>query len=77
MVAKILEQIASVAGGSAAGAAMQVHPHRLRHTFGAEYRERTGSDTETALALGHTSLEHVGRYVRRTREERERIIDGI
>ncbi len=45
--------------------AIEIHPHRLRHTFGAEYRDKTGSDTETAAALGHTGLQYVGRYVRK------------
>ena len=52
---------------------LHLHPHRLRHTFGAEYREKTGSDTETATALGHAGLQHVGRYVRRSTEEREQL----
>ena len=56
---------------------IHVHPHRLRHTFGAEYREKTGSDTETAAALGHAGLQHVGRYVRRSVEEREAIAEGL
>lgn len=30
-----------------------VHPHALRHTIGSLYREKSGSDTETAAALGH------------------------
>ena len=54
-----------------------LHPHRLRHTFGAEYREKTGSDTETATALGHAGLQHVGRYVRRSAEEREAIVERL
>lgn len=77
MVAVVLERLAATACKMDGGAALHVHPHRLRHTFGTEYRERSGSDTETATALGHTSLDYVGRYVRRTRQERERIFDEI
>lgn len=74
-VAKILERIADVANEFRHREAIHIHPHRLRHTFGAEYRERTGSDTETAAALGHVGLGYVGRYVRKTQEERERVLD--
>ncbi len=49
---------------------MTLHPHQLRHTFGALYREASGSDTETAAALGHAGLQYVGRYVRKTDNER-------
>ena len=56
---------------------IEIHPHRLRHTFGAEIREKTGSDTETAALLGHAGLKYVGRYVRNTQEEREAILDSI
>lgn len=59
------------------GQAIDVHPHRLRHTFAAEYRDKTGSDTETARALGHTSLQYVGRYARRSDGEREMTIDAL
>jgi integrase/recombinase XerC len=31
---------------------IHMHPHRLRHTFGFEVRERTKSDSETARMLG-------------------------
>lgn len=54
-----------------------VHPHRLRHTFGAEFRARSGSDTETAAALGHTGLRYVGRYVRKSPQEREAEMEGV
>lgn len=54
-----------------------IHPHRLRHTFGSIYREKSGSDTETASALGHSGLKYVGRYVRKTDEEREELLDGF
>jgi integrase/recombinase XerD len=74
-VAKILERIADVANEFHHRDAIHIHPHRLRHTFGAEYRDRTGSDTETAAALGHVGLGYVGRYVRKTQEERERVLD--
>ena len=59
------------------GEPIDVHPHRLRHTFAAEYRSKTGSDSETAQTLGHTSLQYVGRYARRSDRERETTIDEI
>ncbi len=81
-VARIFEDLAKAAGegmpvldadgGNAA--AVHLHPHRLRHTFGALYREASGSDTETAVALGHSSLRHVGRYVRKTKQERRDVL---
>lgn len=52
------------------GAAFSLHAHQLRHTFGAAYRAASGSDTETAAALGHAGLQYVGRYVRQTDAER-------
>ena len=58
-------------------AVIEIHPHRLRHTFGSEYRDKTGSDTETAAALGHTGLQYVGRYVRRSRDERETALEEM
>ena len=57
--------------------AIYVTPHRVRHNFGAEHRARSGSDTETAAALGHTGLARVARHVRRTRDERRSIIDDL
>ena len=62
--------------GKHSGQVITVHPHRLRHTFGAEYRAKTGSDTETASALGHASLKYVGRYVRKTDLEREASLES-
>lgn len=56
---------------------IELHPHRLRHTFGALYREKSGSDTETAAALGHTGLAHVSRYVRKSQKEREDAMEKI
>lgn len=56
---------------------LHIHPHRLRHTFGYEVRQRTGSDTETAALLGHAGLKYVGRYVRKTDAEREKILDDL
>ena len=76
-VGLILDHIAEEASKHDGTGGIAIHPHRLRHTFGAEYRERTGSDTETAAALGHTSLDYVGRYVRKSREERESVLDGL
>ena len=77
-VALVLEHLAEEANKHRSKEqAIYVTPHRVRHTFGAEHRARSGSDTETAAALGHTGLAHVGRYVRRTREERRSIIDDL
>lgn len=56
---------------------IHIHPHRLRHTFGFEVRKKTGSDTETAALLGHSGLKYVGRYVRQTDEEREKVLETI
>ena len=63
--------------GKHSGQVIAVYPHRLRHTFGSEYRLKTGSDTETASALGHASLKYVGRYVRKTDAEREQALETI
>ncbi len=56
---------------------IHLHPHRLRHTFGSMYREKSRSDTETAAALGHSGLKYVGRYVRKTDKEREALLDDL
>jgi integrase len=53
-----------------------LHPHRLRHTFGARHRERSHDDSETAAALGHRSTKYVGRYARKTDGEREALIEA-
>jgi site-specific recombinase XerD len=74
-VATLLDRIAAQASSHAGAETIHIHPHRLRHTFGAEYRQKTGSDTETAAALGHVGLGYVGRYVRKTQEEREKLLD--
>jgi integrase/recombinase XerD len=57
--------------------AIHMHPHRLRHTFGFEVRERTKSDSETARHLGHVTNKYAGRYARSTQEERERMLDTL
>ena len=54
-----------------------VHPHQLRHTFGARHRELWGSDVETAAALGHTGIQHVARYTRKTDDERAAMVEGM
>jgi integrase/recombinase XerD len=77
MIGLILGRIAQEANKHDGTGSLDIHPHRLRHTFGAEYRQRTGSDTETATALGHASLNYVGRYVRKTQIEREEVIDSM
>ncbi len=56
---------------------LTIHPHQLRHTFGYKVRKLTGSDTETAAFLGHSSLKYVGRYARSTKKEREKILDAL
>lgn len=59
-----------------------IHPHRLRHMFGADVRTRTGSDGETAALLGHRSTQYVARYARETTlrssatAERELVLEG-
>jgi integrase len=70
-VGRMLIKLAAQASASGfVTEAFSVHPHQLRHTFGARYREASGSDTETAAALGHAGLQYVGRYVRKTDRER-------
>ena len=54
-----------------------LHPHRLRHTFGALHRAHSGSDTETAAALGHAGLGHVRRYIRKSQSEREEAMESV
>lgn len=56
---------------------IKLHPHRLRHTFGALYRAKSGSDTETAAALGPTGLAHISRYVHKSQKEREDAMETI
>ena len=68
MLARLAERAIAMPGYT--GGAFSVHAHRLRHTFGAAYRAASGSDTETAAALGHAGLQYVGRYVRQTDAER-------
>jgi site-specific recombinase XerD len=76
-VFRILKHIAQEANKHTLDNPVEIHPHKLRHTFGAEFRDKTGSDTETQQALGHVSLKYVGRYVRRTQEEREATLERI
>lgn len=73
----VLKHIADEANKHSSDNSIHIHPHRLRHTFGAEFREKTGSDTETQQALGHVSTKFIGRYVRKSQEERETIMEGI
>ena len=54
-----------------------LHPHRLRHTFGALHRAHSGSDTETAAALGHAGLGHVRRYIRKSDSERQEALEEM
>jgi len=54
-----------------------LHPHRLRHIFGFEVRQRTKSDSETARLLGHQSDKYAGRYARSTQAEREQLLDTL
>jgi hypothetical protein len=48
----------------------------IRHTFGSDIREKTGSDSETARLLGHTSIKYVGRYTRATDQERAELLES-
>ncbi len=70
MLAKLAQATGLTVMCSGKAVPMTLHPHQLRHTFGALYREASGSDTETAAALGHAGLQYVGRYVRKTDNER-------
>ncbi len=77
---RMLEKLGLAAGQgdadeSPSDGAIALHPHRLRHTFGARYREASGSDTETAAALGHAGLGYVGRYVRQSENERMAVLN--
>lgn len=45
-----------------------ISPHQLRHYFAQRYHDEYG-DVETARALGHTSLNYVSVYNKRTPEE--------
>lgn len=74
-VHRILVRIAQEA--TKHGGAIHMHPHRLRHTFGFEVRERTKSDSETARLLGHQSDKYAGRYARSTQAEREMVLDTL
>ncbi len=61
---RILEKLGRAAGQGdadegAGDEGIVLHPHRLWHTFGARYREASGSDTETAAALWHAGLGYV------------------
>lgn len=76
-IGAVLKHIADEASKHSPDNPIEIHPHRLRHTFGAEFREKSGSDTETQQALGHVSLKHVGRYVRKTQQEREEMMEEI
>jgi site-specific recombinase XerD len=73
----ILKHIATEAHKHSPDNLIHLHPHKLRHTFGAEFRDKTGSDTETQQALGHVSSKFIGRYVRKSQEEREAVMEGI
>ena len=56
---------------------IHLHPHRLRHSFGFEVRQRTKSDSETARLLGHQCDKYAGRYARSKQAEREQILDTL
>lgn len=74
---RIFQKLSREASAHLVDGEMKIHPHQLRHTFGYEVRQRTGSDTETAALLGHAGLKYVGRYVRKTDEERAEILDDL
>lgn len=78
MVNEALNEIAAEANKNRPeGQKIHLTPHRLRHSFGADFRAKTGSDTETAAALGHTGLKYVGRYVRKSQDEREATLEAV
>lgn len=72
---KIVVRIANEA--TKHGGEIHMHPHRLRHTFGFEVRERTKSDSETARHLAHQSNKYAGRYARNSQGEREQLLDTL
>ena len=72
---RLLERLAQVASTEAH--LVTAHPHRLRHTFGSIYRNASGSDSETAAALGHAGLQYVGRYTRKTQSERDDLLERM
>lgn len=74
---EIINTIAREASKNDPARPLHVSPHMLRHTFGAKHREASGSDTETAAALGHTGMAHVGRYTRKTDDERAATLEGL
>lgn len=74
---RAFQKLSREASAHLVGEEMAIHPHQLRHTFGYEVRQRTGSDTETAALLGHAGLKYVGRYVRATDKERADLLDEL
>lgn len=74
---RIFQKLSREASAHLVDSNMRIHPHQLRHTFGYEIRQRTGSDTETAALLGHAGLKYVGRYVRATDEERAAVLENL
>jgi site-specific recombinase XerD len=72
-----LSRIAEEANKHSKDNQIHIHPHRLRHTFGSELLEKTGNLTEVQRALGHESMNYVGRYVRKTQAEREEVLEGF
>ena len=54
-----------------------VHPHIFRHTFGTAVMGASGSESETAKLLGHSTTQHVGIYARSTNEERVDLLESI
>lgn len=74
--AKILARIAREASKNRE-TPITIHPHQVRHTFATRHLEQSGSESETAKALGHASLNYVGVYTRATDEQRAEVLESI
>jgi site-specific recombinase XerD len=65
----LLEMLSDL--GTKAGV-MDVHPHRFRHTFAINFLRNGGNVYELQMALGHTTLEMVRRYLALAETDLER-----
>jgi integrase/recombinase XerC len=76
-VATVLDHIAEEACKHREGQ-LDIHPHRLRHTFGWNIMQKTKSESATARALGHaTKGKYTGWYIGLTQDEQEALLDSI